>query len=101
MRSALLNFYDEARNRPYERNRLELLRSIYDGPLGRNRRIGNASYFCSELVAESYQRMGLLPERPLANEYTQAEFAEGWSLPLQLGAMMGPEILVCEKQEIA
>jgi hypothetical protein len=99
MRAALLAFYCEARGRPYERNRLELLRAVYDGPLGRNRREDLTSFFCSELVAEAYQRMGLLPASPPANEYTPHDFCSerATPLPLQLGATWGPEVLVCRR----
>lgn len=99
MRAALLAFYQEAAGRPYERNRLELLRSVYDGPLGRNRKEDDASFFCSELVAEAYQRMGLLPDHPPANEYTPRDFSSERRspLPLQLGATLGPETRVCQR----
>jgi hypothetical protein len=98
MRAALLAFYREARGRPYERNRLELFRSVYDGPLGRNRKEDLTSFFCSELVAEAYQRMGLLPTTPPANEYTPGDFSSerATPLPLRLGAALGPEVLVCQ-----
>lgn len=98
MRAALLAFYQEARGRPYERNRLELFRAVYDGPLGKNRSEDLTGFFCSELVAEAYQRMGLLPEKPSANEYTPHDFSSERRkpLPLQLEATLGPEVLVCQ-----
>jgi hypothetical protein len=98
MREALLAFYYEARDRPYERNRLELFRSVYDGPLGRNRKPDLTSFFCSELVAEAYQRMGLLPTSPPSNEYTPLDFSSErkTQLALLLGATLGPEVLVCQ-----
>jgi hypothetical protein len=91
--------YHEARGRPYERNRLELFRSVYDGPLGRNRKEDPTSFFCSELVAEAYQRMGLLPASPSASEYTPRDFssARRKPLPLLLGATLGDEVLVCQR----
>jgi hypothetical protein len=97
MRAALLAFYQEARGRPYERNRLELFRSVYDGPLGKNRKEDPSSFFCSELVAEAYQCMGLLPPTPLANEYTPHDFSSERKAPLSLllGAELHPEVLVC------
>ena len=103
VRLALLAFYYEARDRPFERNRLEFLRSVYDGPLGRIRREDPSSFFCSELVAEAYQRMGLLPDSPPANEYTPRDFSEQCKRPLalQMGAALGPEVLVCEQVEAA
>ena len=64
----------ELMGRPYERNLLELWKSVYDGPLGRNKTALH-SVFCSELVAEMLIRMGMMaPERP-SNEYTPADFA--------------------------
>ena len=103
MRLALLAFYYEARDRPFERNRLEFLRSVYDGPLGRNRREDPSSFFCSELVAEAYQRMGLLPAAPPANEYMPRDFSSQATRPLALspGAALGPEVLVCRQVEPA
>jgi hypothetical protein len=100
MRTALLAFYQEARGRPYARNRLELFRAVYDGPLGKNRTDDLSSFFCSELVAAAYQRMGLLPASPPANEYTPHDFSSERKqpLPLLLGATWGPEILVCQSQ---
>lgn len=99
LRLALLAFYYVARDRPFERNRLEFLRSVYDGPLGRNRREDPSSLFCSELVAEAYQRMGLLPASPPANEYAPRDFSSEAKRPLalQLGAMLSAEILVCRQ----
>lgn len=101
MREALLAFYEEARGRPYERNRLELFRSVYDGPLGHNRKEDQTSFFCSELVAEAYQRMGLLPAKPPASEYTPHDFSSERKkpLPLELGALLGPEVLVCQSSK--
>jgi hypothetical protein len=95
MRAALLAFYEEARGRPYEQNRLQLMRADF----GRNRTKDLSSFFCSELVAEAYQRMGLLPPRPPSNNYTPRDFSSERKkpLPLQLGATLGPEIMVCHK----
>jgi hypothetical protein len=101
MRAGLLAFYEEARGRPYERNRLELFRAVYDGPLGRNRKEDLSGFFCSELVAEAYQRMGLLPDVPVASEYTPHDFSSERRrpLPLLLGATMGAEVLVCRSRQ--
>jgi hypothetical protein len=97
MRAALLAFYEEARGRPYEQKRLQLLRA----GRGRNRTKDLTSFFCSELVAEAYQRMGLLPARPPSNDYTPRDFSceRKDALPLLLGATLGPEVVVCRKAE--
>jgi hypothetical protein len=98
MGEALLDFFREVHGRPYERNKLEMLRAPYDGPLGANTQEDMSSFFCSELVAEGYRRMGLLPDRPPANEYTPRDFSSERKTPLTLllGATLGPEVLVCQ-----
>jgi hypothetical protein len=97
MRAALLAFYEEAHGRPYEQKRLQLLRA----GCRRNRTKDLSSFFCSELVAEAYQRMGLLPPKPPSNDYTPRDFSSerNTPLPLLLGATLGPEVLVCRKAE--
>lgn len=74
-----------------------MLRAVYDGPLGRNRTEDDSSYYCSELVAEAYQRMGLLPTSPPANEYTPHDFSSERKEPLSLllDATLDAEVLVC------
>jgi len=70
---ALMEFRREVKGRPYERSKLELLKSAYDGPFGKNEE-DLSSLFCSELVAEAYQRLGLLTEGTPSNEFTPADF---------------------------
>lgn len=64
----------ELRGKPYEKNTSELIRSAYDGPFGENIE-DLSSLFCSELVAEAYQRMGLLDEDVPSNEYSPVDFS--------------------------
>ena len=93
MLDALWRFRDQVRGRPYERNKLELIRSAYDGVWGENTE-DLSSIFCSELIAETYQVMGLLPETPASNEYTPNDFSTDATEPLRLlkGAALGNEI---------
>jgi len=80
----LNNFRHEVSGRTYEKSKLELLKSAYDGFLGRNQE-DLSSLFCSELVAEGYQRMGLLTEDRHSNEYIPKDFSserKGFSLEL-------------------
>lgn len=95
MMEALLAFRGEVRDRPYEQSKLELIQSAYDGWLGENRE-DLSSLFCSELVAESYQRMGLLADQPPSAEYTPRDFASKSKHPLtlRLGARLGAEIKI-------
>ncbi|MEO0966166.1 MAG: hypothetical protein AAFY08_13740 [Planctomycetota bacterium] len=80
--------------RPYERDFIELAKSAYDGPFGTNRE-DLSSVFCSELVAEAYQGMALLPDvedgGPPSNEYTPRDFSTSALNPLEL--MNGYELL--------
>ena len=80
----------ELTGRPYEANKLELVRAAYDGAFGANTE-DLSSLFCSELVAEAYQNLGLLGEDKPSNEYTPADFSAGGGLTLLRGSL-GPEI---------
>ncbi len=98
MKTALLDFRTEVRDRPFEDGWLALLKSAVDyfGRFSKNQE-DLSSLFCSELVAEAYQRMGLLAEVPdgePSNEYTPIDFSEKKKLPLLKGATLGPEIVV-------
>jgi hypothetical protein len=88
--AALHEFRAEVRGAPYEESEIELVKSAYDGPFGGNVE-DLSSLFCSEMVAEGYQRMGLLPGRPASNEYTPKDFSSDGRLPLQLQATLAPE----------
>lgn len=92
----LMELRENLRNRPYEKDQLELIKAAYDGPLGHNEE-DLTSLFCSELVAEAYQEVGLLKEPPLglpSNEFTPKDFAEKRGLVLESGASLGVEIPV-------
>lgn len=71
----LMTLRSELRDKPYERDKIELFKSAYDGPFGHNDE-DLSSIFCSELVAEAYQKLGLLSEDKSSNEYTPADFSE-------------------------
>ena len=89
---ALMALRKEFRGRPYEKSQAELIKAAYDGPGGHNEE-DLSSLFCSELVAESYQRIGLLNEKKNSNEYTPADFSEKQGLKLLKGSL-GPEIFL-------
>jgi hypothetical protein len=74
MRDTISNFRREVHGRPYEERKMELLKSAYDFFGGANAE-DLSSLFCSELVAELYQRIGLLSEEKPSNEYTPKDFA--------------------------
>ncbi len=68
-------FRQEVKNRPYEKDYIELVKSAYDGPFGKNTH-DLSSIFCSEGVAEPCIRMGLLPDDQPSNEYTPGDLLD-------------------------
>ena len=90
--NGLMELRKEVSRRPYEQSKLELIKSAYDGPFGHNEE-DLSSLFCSELVAEAYQRMGLLSEQKPSNEYTPADFSQEKDLTLTQGSL-GEEVLI-------
>ncbi|MDG4596775.1 MAG: YiiX/YebB-like N1pC/P60 family cysteine hydrolase [Candidatus Contendobacter sp.] len=89
---ALMALRREISGRPYEKSKLELAKAAYDGPGGSNAE-DLSSLFCSELVAEAYQRLGLLSDKKPSNEYTPADFSEKRDLKLIRGSL-SKEILI-------
>jgi len=87
----LMELRKELRGKKYERSKMELFKSAYDGPFGHNSE-DLSSIFCSELVAEAYQRLGLLTEEKSSNEYTPADFSEKRMKELQGDFYLSEEI---------
>lgn len=93
----------ELQGRPYERDETELLLSAVDGfGLVTNDR-DLSSLFCSEMVAEAYQRLGLLPKDPPSNEYTPRDFDVNGAVDkaLQRGRLLKPTSLQRVQHELA
>jgi hypothetical protein len=100
MLDALSRFRQEMKDRPYEAHIIQMVKAVWDGPLGHVEE-DLSSLFCSELVGEAYQRMGLLPDNECGGkpctEYTPKNFStEGGGLELLLGAALGEEIVIKE-----
>ena len=91
MLETLSSFRQEMKHRSFEKSKLEIIKAVYDGPFGKNE-TDLSSLFCSELIAEAYQRMGLLDSSLPSNEFTPKDFSEKGSLKLLLGASLGHEI---------
>ena len=72
--SNLIEFKNELSGRPYERNKLQLMKAS-NGLALKNKHEDLSSLFCSELVAEAYQRLGLLPEEKPSNDYAPVDFS--------------------------
>ncbi len=90
---SLMQLRREISGRPYEKRMLELIKAAWDGPGGHNEE-DLSSLFCSELVAEAYQRLGLLDESKPSNEYTPADFSQDGELSLLRGGSLGPELII-------
>lgn len=90
---ALNNFRHQVSGRPYEKDKIELLKAAYDGLFGDNKE-ELSSLFCSELVAEAYQKMGLLNEKIPSNEYIPKDFSNEKHLNLELGYQLQNEIAI-------
>lgn len=90
---ALNDFRHEVSGRPYEKDKIELLNAAYDGLFGENKE-DLSSLFCSELVAEAYQRMKLLTEITPSNEYTPKDFSTEKWLNLELGYALHNETAI-------
>jgi hypothetical protein len=88
----LMQLRRELAGRAYEEKQIELIKAAYDGPLGRNSE-DLTSLFCSELVAEAYQKLGLLGEEKPSNEYTPADFSEKKKMKLLEGSL-GKEVFL-------
>lgn len=95
MQRALAERRKALSRKPYEAGEIELLKAAYDGIAGQSSGEDLSSLFCSELVAEAYQAMGLLPEYPKglpSNEYTPLDFSSHRNLKLLAGYSLGEEI---------
>jgi len=102
----LLKFKKELGERPYEKNKLELIRSALDFhedflTFLKNEEEDLSSLFCSELVAAAYQRMGLLEldttseNYKTSNEYTPDDFTSGRDKELNLKyGELGKEVYI-------
>jgi hypothetical protein len=73
----LAEFRRESKGKPYEKNYWQLAKSLLDFSWLRPNKRDVSSLFCSELVAESLQRMGLMTNDLPSNEFTPRDFEDG------------------------
>ena len=92
----LNDFRRSEKDKGYDFDGLELLRAALDSGLFWSNREDLAAYFCSELIAETYQALGFLDETIPSNEYTPNDFSTSAPVPLALqgGVGLGEEIIV-------
>lgn len=89
MEEALHAFMERVKGRPFP-SIWGMMSHWMEGKLGIDS--GEKSFFCSDLVADSYQNMGLLPEKPPANFYAPKNFATSKKMNLLLGAKFSEQI---------
>jgi len=76
MKSNLCTLRKQLMGRPYEQSEIELASSLLDFGKFDNKE-DLSSLFCSELVAESLQCMGIIPDKYPSNEFTPKDFDQG------------------------
>ena len=89
MWDALEKFMAEVKGRPFP-SIFGMLSRWVEGLLGIDS--GEDEFFCSDLVADSYIKMGLLPDRPPPNFYAPKNFATGKRMHLERGASYTEQI---------
>lgn len=86
----ITNFRREVKGRPYEKNKLNLVATLFRG-FGTDEDL--SSLFCSELVAEAYQEAGLLPDTDVggmpSDAYKPTDFSEVSKSPIGLLGQYG------------
>eukprot|EP00008_Paramoeba_atlantica_P010910 CAMPEP_0201484758 /NCGR_PEP_ID=MMETSP0151_2-20130828/8907_1 /ASSEMBLY_ACC=CAM_ASM_000257 /TAXON_ID=200890 /ORGANISM="Paramoeba atlantica, Strain 621/1 / CCAP 1560/9" /LENGTH=244 /DNA_ID=CAMNT_0047868565 /DNA_START=450 /DNA_END=1184 /DNA_ORIENTATION=- len=92
MLEALYTFAEEARGKPYKRDYMQIVRSLFRT----NQVDDKSSFFCSQLIAAAYQKMGILKDEIPSNNYLPCHFEESISEHLTVGELDG---LICFKYE--
>ncbi len=93
--TGLMDFIRKEEPKSYEKKTRQLLLAAYDGPFGQNEE-DTSSYFCSELVAETYKILGILKRNITSSEYVPKDFASTSTqeLFLQKGYLLSGEYKV-------
>lgn len=93
--------YQALIGRPYETSKLELFKAAFDPKILSYELAMNApdlsSIFCGELIAETYQQLGLLDRALSANEYVPADFGDQHLTNLEKGYYLADEIIIKEE----
>lgn len=89
MEQALQNFMKEVKGRPFP-SIWGMMKHWLEGKLGVDS--GEKSFFCSDLVADTYIKMGLLPKKPPPNFYAPKNFATSKDMKFLLDAKYSAQI---------
>lgn len=97
-KEAFRSIYDSLIGRPYEANKLELFKAAFDPKILSYEMALNepdlSSIFCGELLAETYQRLGLFPKEKPSNEFVPADFSSDRLTILQKDYYFGDEVII-------
>lgn len=94
----LHNWMQQHKRKSYEKNPFDLFTSLFR--CCRSRKGDASSYFCSELLADTYMGMGLLEDNWPADMYTPADFSSAGIAKLKSGLYLGPEVLILPPGEV-
>jgi PH domain/C2 domain/PX domain/Permuted papain-like amidase enzyme, YaeF/YiiX, C92 family len=96
MLASLQAFIGDMRGRPYKTDYWQILRAASAS----NKSDDLSSMFCSQLVAAAYQRMGLLDETHLTNNFVPGDFAfECGSSAARVG-QIGKLIVIAKQEDV-
>lgn len=93
LQTAFENFVKQTDNRPFPQDQQMLINYV----LGHYRNVDTGSdvMYCAQLVAATFQALGLLPLDPPTNYYAPADFsALGQRVPMLNGVSLGPDTVV-------
>ena len=95
MLRSLEEFINEVRGKKFKLSASKLIRKRSDPSAE-----AEEGYFCSELLATAYKRIGLIPDEVASSRYWPGQFSTEKRLELLKGARFGEELLVdFEKDE--
>lgn len=80
-------FIEKSHTAGYPNSELRMFKDVFDG-LFNNKDPEPSKYFCSELIADTYIHMGLLPKNYVPNSYMPRDFSDQNTLPLLGRAML-------------
>lgn len=89
----LEEFAQQVRGKKYKMNLVKICRQKSDRDASENIK-DTKSYFCSELIASAYKRIGLLPADVSATQYWPGAFSINSDTEYLKGATLGDEYLI-------
>lgn len=90
----VLAFVNQLEERPFPQSAAEML-LVWEAGKQLDMDLTKGNVFCSELVAMTYQAIGLLPSDPVANSYSPNDFSSvSGHMVLQLGATFDDDVAI-------